>query len=196
MVCADTISPDGDRPPARTLRRKLMTERRVTRALRDVARFLALDAGPDAGADHRGARSSRSIGSTAVPRACGAGYDSGIGPSDDPSRPQAPQFPAVRRRTAHLADWHLDADRGRVLAGLPADRVVAAAWHGRVHQPDPRLLAGADWRHRRRPHQPPPDRHRHAVGVDGGRGDAGSPHPHGHYQGLAGDGASPGCSAW
>src|SRR5262245_3560728 len=47
-----------------------------------------------------------------------------------------PQLPALLRRTAHLPDWHLDANRGTVLAGLPYDGLLGSARHGGIRRPD------------------------------------------------------------
>ena len=48
----------------------------------------------------------------------------------------ASELPALLRRPAGLADRHLDAVGGRVLAGLPAHRLGGAARAGRLRQPD------------------------------------------------------------
>src|SRR6266851_5023412 len=61
-------------------------------------------------------------------------------------RTAAPEFPAVLLRTAHLADRHLDADRGAVLAGIPADRLAGAAGVGQLRRPNSGVSAFDDRR--------------------------------------------------
>ena len=84
----------------------------------------------------------------------------------------APQLPALLLRPGHLAHRHLaDADRDQ-LAGLPADRLGAAARRGRLRRPDPDLRAGAVRRRVGRPLEPPPRAGGHAGARHGAVGAA------------------------
>ena len=69
-----------------------------------------------------------------------------------------PQLPTLLQRTTDFADRHVDAERGAVVAGLPADRFGVAAGVGGIRQPDPCVSVCAAGRNHCRSRQPPPHR--------------------------------------
>src|SRR3984893_2681066 len=79
----------------------------------------------------------------------------------------ASQLPTFFQRTTHFTDRHVDADRGAVVAGLPADRLGIEVGGGGICQPDSGVPVCSDRWDCCGSQQPQACSHRHAGGVDG-----------------------------
>src|SRR6185437_5395919 len=77
------------------------------------------------------------------------------------------QLPTFLWRPVDLAGWNVDAERGPVVAGLPADRVCAAAGRGGLRIADSDFHSVAGGRSHCRSPPSPSHHHRHADRVDG-----------------------------
>lgn len=90
---------------------------------------------------------------------------------------RTPRFPALPWRSTGVADWHLDAIVGPVLARLPAQRLGPHAGPGRFCRSDSGLPPGTPWRQPCRYAQQAQDHPAHpdrldAAGVRAGGADA------------------------